>query len=230
MATQPPPGPPLTPTLCLTPTGLSLFLSRSRALTDDTISQNLSALSTPSLNPFRINPTGRQPSTSRLPNSACGTFIAGNLFPNWAERDRVLKYCEGVADGLQGRGNTRNQESGPAEDRLEGQGVEGTEGMGAGWSRDEAEAYAREEGMRRRGEALVYEYGAGEEEEPDERLDPYSARVERPEEPAEVLRRVLRGEREVEDIVRRRSWGVVKDRCTGVDGAWEEIMRSWGRE
>ena len=75
----------------------------------------------------------------------------------------------------------------------------------------------------------------------DERLDPYSGRYFPREARTEVLQGVVRREREVERIVRRRVWGVLGERCGGgfdgdeietgvrVDGeeAWEGALRAW---
>lgn len=51
----------------------------------------------------------------------------------------------------------------------------------------------------------------------DERTDPYSARdySYARESKVEELRGVLRNERGVEDIVRRRTWSVLVERCVG---------------
>lgn len=64
----------------------------------------------------------------------------------------------------------------------------------------------REERRRRKREMVV-----------DERLDPYSARFEVGESRREKLEREVREEWEVEEIVRRRSWEVLKTRCLGVE-------------
>lgn len=56
----------------------------------------------------------------------------------------------------------------------------------------------------------------------NERLDPYSGRVEVRESRAERLARVVKEEQVVEGIVRRRTWDVIKGRCEALDGEWEE--------
>ena len=66
----------------------------------------------------------------------------------------------------------------------------------------------------------------------DERLDPYSGRFFPKEARTEELARRVREEQIVEDIVRRRTWEVVRSRCealsTGAVGArWEEAMTWW---
>lgn len=61
----------------------------------------------------------------------------------------------------------------------------------------------------------------------DERLDPYSARFFPREPRTEQLSLVLRQERGVENIVRARSWGIVKERCGGDVEGWEEALRKW---
>lgn len=61
----------------------------------------------------------------------------------------------------------------------------------------------------------------------NERLDPYSGRFFPVESRAEVLAQMLRNENAVEGIVRNRTWGVVTERCEGVDGTWEEGLDKW---
>lgn len=73
----------------------------------------------------------------------------------------------------------------------------------------------------------------GREVDVDERLDPYSARdySYTRASAAEELRGVLATERVVEGIVRARTWGVVRERCTGGDvgRGWEEEWEEWRR-
>jgi len=64
----------------------------------------------------------------------------------------------------------------------------------------------------------------------DERLDPYSGRFFPREARAEELARRVREERIVEDIVRGRTWGVVRGRCEGVEGEWGDAFARWERE
>lgn len=62
----------------------------------------------------------------------------------------------------------------------------------------------------------------------NERLDPYSGRFFPRESRAEALAAVLRNENAVEQIVRRRTWGVVQERCEGVaEGSWDEALDKW---
>ncbi len=57
----------------------------------------------------------------------------------------------------------------------------------------------------------------------NERLDPYSGRFFPRESRAEMLAGILRNENAVEQIIRSRTWGIVQERCEGVDeGTWEE--------
>ncbi|TLS29932.1 hypothetical protein PpBr36_03522 [Pyricularia pennisetigena] len=62
----------------------------------------------------------------------------------------------------------------------------------------------------------------------DERLDPYSARFYPREPRTERLAILLRQERGVENIVRTRTWDIVKERC-GDDQfeAWEDVFNRW---
>ena len=62
----------------------------------------------------------------------------------------------------------------------------------------------------------------------NERLDPYSGRFFPPESRAELLTGVLRNENAVEQIIRKRSWGIVQERCDGVEEAtWDEAANKW---
>ena len=66
----------------------------------------------------------------------------------------------------------------------------------------------------------------------DERLDPYSGRFFPKEARTEKLARRVREERIVEDIVRRRTWEVVRSRCEAlsigaVGDGWDEALRRW---
>ncbi|KAL8294985.1 hypothetical protein RB597_008385 [Gaeumannomyces tritici] len=62
----------------------------------------------------------------------------------------------------------------------------------------------------------------------DERLDPYSARFFPTEPRTERLAILLRQERGVERIVRRRTWEVINERCGSNDGeSWEEAFDKW---
>jgi len=63
----------------------------------------------------------------------------------------------------------------------------------------------------------------------DERLDPYSARYFPREARTEELADLVRRERMVEDIVRKRSWGLVKERCAGSEGECEKAFDEWRR-
>lgn len=64
----------------------------------------------------------------------------------------------------------------------------------------------------------------------DERLDPYSGRFFPREARTEMLANVIRQERAVEDIVRRRTWGIVQERCGEGPGDWEPAFHAWEKE
>ncbi|KAH7310419.1 caffeine-induced death protein 2 [Stachybotrys elegans] len=62
----------------------------------------------------------------------------------------------------------------------------------------------------------------------DERLDPYSARFFPREARTETLAALVRQERRVEDIIRARTWGAVRERCGGdLPSAWEDAIKRW---
>jgi hypothetical protein len=61
----------------------------------------------------------------------------------------------------------------------------------------------------------------------DERLDPYSARFFPREARTETLASIVRQERGVENIVRARSWGLVRERCGEDWKDWEEAFNEW---
>jgi hypothetical protein len=79
------------------------FLRTSRSTIDDSINQNLNAI--PRLSRLGFDPLStqsRQNSTSpphpnRIPASSCDQFVSTVLFPSWAVRDDVIKYCLEVA-------------------------------------------------------------------------------------------------------------------------------------
>ncbi|KAE8352835.1 caffeine-induced death protein 2 [Aspergillus coremiiformis] len=61
----------------------------------------------------------------------------------------------------------------------------------------------------------------------DERLDPYSARFFPREARTESLANLVRNQRNVEDIIRARTWGLVTERCSDSLTSWEEALNSW---
>jgi hypothetical protein len=64
----------------------------------------------------------------------------------------------------------------------------------------------------------------------DERLDPYSARFFPREARTEHLALVLRQEMGVENIVRSRTWDIVRRRCgDSTQTAWEQSLADWRR-
>ncbi|KAL2018305.1 hypothetical protein VTK56DRAFT_968 [Thermocarpiscus australiensis] len=64
----------------------------------------------------------------------------------------------------------------------------------------------------------------------DERLDPYSARYFPQEARTEQLATILRQELGVENIVRSRTWDIVRERCGGSHAAtWEDALADWRR-
>ncbi|THX13715.1 hypothetical protein D6C84_09324 [Aureobasidium pullulans] len=95
------PTPKLTPAFCFNQTALRDFLRISRSAVDDTISQNLNALLSPSTSGFDPTSTSRslpRPTGRRtIPAPACDSFKQNVLFPSWQARSDILAYCGGVA-------------------------------------------------------------------------------------------------------------------------------------
>lgn len=94
-------SPPHPTIVALTNTSSSVdFLRISRSTIDDSITQNLNALLTPSSTPFNPSSTSTRqlsaPSRS-IPTSSCDAFKDRVLFPSWKVRSDVLDYCAGVA-------------------------------------------------------------------------------------------------------------------------------------
>ncbi|KAJ9143137.1 hypothetical protein NKR23_g6912 [Pleurostoma richardsiae] len=61
----------------------------------------------------------------------------------------------------------------------------------------------------------------------DERLDPYSARFFPTEPRTTRLAELLRLEKGVENIVRARTWSIVRERCNEPVEDWEEALARW---
>ncbi|OAQ97743.1 hypothetical protein LLEC1_00398 [Akanthomyces lecanii] len=64
----------------------------------------------------------------------------------------------------------------------------------------------------------------------DERLDPYSGRFYPRESRAEVLASTLRQERDIEDIIRHRTWEVIRDRCEAPPKDWQAAFEARTKE
>lgn len=64
----------------------------------------------------------------------------------------------------------------------------------------------------------------------DERLDPYSGRYFPREARTEALASLVRNEREIEKIVRSRTWAVILERCAGQETNPEKALEKWNRE
>jgi len=81
---------------------------------------------------------------------------------------------------------------------------------------DDPEATARQAELEKNRQRVI-----------DERFDPYSARFFPREPRTERLASVLRQERGVENIVRSRTWEIVKERCAEPVESWETALTSW---
>lgn len=64
----------------------------------------------------------------------------------------------------------------------------------------------------------------------DERLDPYSARFQLLEPRTQLLATLMRQEQSVENIVRTRTWGVVRERCGDDVQDWESALAKWRKD
>ncbi|KAJ5706995.1 caffeine-induced death protein Cid2 [Penicillium malachiteum] len=94
-------APVLTPQFCFNEKLLQDFLRLSRSTIDDSITQNLNALVTPSRQGFDPSSTAVRQTDSRgqkvIDTNACQGFKENVLFPSWQARSDVLNYCAGVA-------------------------------------------------------------------------------------------------------------------------------------
>ncbi|KUI61726.1 Mitochondrial intermembrane space cysteine motif-containing protein MIX23 [Cytospora mali] len=84
---------------------------------------------------------------------------------------------------------------------------------------DDPEAAVREAEMEKNRESVV-----------DERLDPYSARFFPREPRTAQLASLIRQEQGVENIVRSRTWGLVKERCGDSAEDPEKALAIWRKE
>jgi hypothetical protein len=166
------------------------FLRISRSAVDDTISQNLNALLSPSQDAWDPHDTSRSlpRSTGKraIPAAACTSFKQNVLFPSWQARSDVLAYCAGVA--------TSPDPNDP--DHI---------------LREVEDVRARERVV-------------------NERLDPYSGRYFPREVRTEALAALVRSELMVESIVRSRTWGMVRERCSDDEYDGEKAFDKWRQQ
>jgi hypothetical protein len=171
-------------------THLPDFLRISRSAVDDTISQNLNALLSPSQDAWDPHDTSRSlpRSTGKraIPAAACTAFKQNVLFPSWQARSDVLAYCAGVA--------TSPDPNDP--DHI---------------LREVEDVRARERVV-------------------NERLDPYSGRYFPREVRTEALAALVRSELMVESIVRSRTWGMVRERCSDDEYDGEKALDKWRQQ
>ncbi|CAK7264247.1 hypothetical protein SEPCBS119000_000891 [Sporothrix epigloea] len=215
MAAPRPSQPALTPQFCFSTVVLRDFLRASRAI-DDTITQHVNALATPSRAGFNASSTARRTSLPPFPSTyssstpaqaACCAFRDEILFPAWQARDDVIRYCAGVADEA------------VAKDAHDAQEASAKAAVAA---------------------ALAAATGSLDSITPPpdvtERLDPYIKRRQFSlvEPQANLLASLMRNEKGVETIVRARSWDVLQSRCgssavsAGPDmPGWEAAMERW---
>ncbi|CAK7204602.1 hypothetical protein SEUCBS139899_007360 [Sporothrix eucalyptigena] len=213
MAAPQPNQPALTPQFCFSTVVLRDFLRASRAI-DDTITQHLNALVTPSRAGFdpsstahRTSPSPSSHAASSTPSQpACRAFRDELLFPAWQARDDVIRYCAGVADEA------------VAKDAQE---VSATAAAAA--------ALAAATGT-------LNDMAPPPPPEVTERLDPYIKRKQYSlvEPQANLLASLMRNEQGVETIVRARSWDVLQSRCGSnvvaagaTEPGWEAALERW---
>lgn len=84
---------------------------------------------------------------------------------------------------------------------------------------DDPEAAIRESENERNRERVV-----------DERLDPYSGRYFPREPRTEQLASTIRMEQGIENIVRTRTWDIVKERCGESAATWKEALSEWRKK
>ncbi|KAI5808707.1 putative caffeine-induced death protein Cid2 [Peziza echinospora] len=91
--------PRLTPQFCFSTSALKDFLRLSRSTIDDSITQNLNALHTPSRDGFSPSSTTQRNINLKrtLPTAVCQSFTSNILFPSWQSRSDVINYCASVA-------------------------------------------------------------------------------------------------------------------------------------
>ncbi|XEV00318.1 hypothetical protein FSHL1_005605 [Fusarium sambucinum] len=98
--TQPSAQPRLAPQFCFSYGTLRDFLRMSRSSIDDSITQNLNALLTPSRSGFDPSSTFQRtsrPASKQIDSRSCSEFKEKVLFPSWEARTQVLNYCALVA-------------------------------------------------------------------------------------------------------------------------------------
>lgn len=76
-------------------------------------------------------------------------------------------------------------------------------------------------------ELIALEKQRDSEREINERVDPYSARFNPRESRTEKLARTVHIEEEIEDIVRRRTWEVVQNKCAVPLTPWQAAVEQW---
>ncbi|KAB8339228.1 hypothetical protein FH972_022162 [Carpinus fangiana] len=219
------PSPHLTPQFCLDTTALRDFLRLSRAAVDDSISAHLNALIHPAAARGPFTSAAPQPgprSRQNVPIAACAHFRCAVLFQSWRARDNVLTYCARVAEAPEEAPRPTAAESAAVRGAAVAVAVAGAVGGGAAAAAAAGGGgggAARGDGRESTGPRMNTDYW-GQPTVVDERTDPYSARdySYTRQSKAEELKTVLANERGVERIVRRRTWGVLGERCVGGAG------------
>ncbi|KAK9324421.1 caffeine-induced death protein 2-domain-containing protein [Lipomyces orientalis] len=93
--------PALTPELCYSAETLRRFLLLSRSLTDDTISGDLNSI--PTVKESKLLGSGNswtKPEREKVGSRRriCKDFVTSSVFESWKARDKILEYCEKIAN------------------------------------------------------------------------------------------------------------------------------------
>ncbi|KAI1334948.1 putative caffeine-induced death protein Cid2 [Xylariaceae sp. FL0016] len=97
---EPSAHPKLTPQFCFSTVALRDFLRLSRSTIDDSIAQNLNALTTPAragFDPSSTSVRAARATAKTIDPQSCNAFKDRVLFPSWQARSNVLTYCAYVA-------------------------------------------------------------------------------------------------------------------------------------
>ncbi len=171
---------------------------------DDSITQNLNALITPATEGFDPRSTSQRSPRAmgkHINPESCLNFKNRVLFPSWQTRSGTAQSSQSSAWFLL---------------RLALEVLNYCASVATSPDPDDPESVSRQVESERDRERVV-----------DDRLDPYSSRFFPREARTERLAAIIRQERQVEKIIRTRTWGLVGERCGEVVGDWESALNEW---